>query len=352
MRPDQRAALLAAKLSALVAGGWRRDASGLRSVPIAVGAGTIDDATRTGWVLIDELAVDPDPLDPAAIDSAPRMARGWLGGAVVWAQRNAVDELHVLADHATAHDARRAALLTEAPALWQVAGREARRLEPGPFVDAPAPDAELLLFREVIESAGADAVIDHGVLRAEVLGLEVGRVEADEDGVPRLLAGVGRHDRLAQSMLHADQEPLDALRSAVHAVRERRTGDAAPHPANLLAPERWMRAVVVADPSLVGAASLAPVEGTEPAALKRPSPAIAVGADADGSPVVVACSVGIDLDAVVFAADARAVRSTPAARLVLVLPTGDDLPAVRLLAERVQPAATIVTISDWKSLPV
>ena len=39
--------------------------------------------------------------------------------------------------------------------------------------------------------------------------------------------------------------------------------------------------------------------------LKDPVPCVAVGVDADGEPVVVVCSVGIDLDLVPFAADAR-----------------------------------------------
>ena len=67
-----------------------------------------------------------------------------------------------------------------------------------------------------------------------------------------------------------------------------------------------MRARLVEDPSLVGAAELEAVESTVPRPnIKESAPAAAVGRDRAGTPVVVVCSIGIDLDLVPAAADAR-----------------------------------------------
>jgi hypothetical protein len=70
-------------------------------------------------------------------------------------------------------------------------------------------------------------------------------------------------------------------------------------------------------------------------------------ATSDG--VVVVCSVGVDLDLVPAAADAR-LALDPLAALVLVVPERDDHPVTRSLAERLTRPATIETISgDWRS---
>jgi hypothetical protein len=66
-------------------------------------------------------------------------------------------------------------------------------------------------------------------------------------------------------------------------------------------------------------------------------------------PVVCVASVGIDLDLVPTAADAR-VRYAPDARLVLVLPERDAHAATRALAGDLARPADIVTRSgDWRA---
>ena len=109
-------------------------------------------------------------------------------------------------------------------------------------------------------------------------------------------------------------------------------------------PERWLRAVLVADPGRIGLRRLAPA----PAATSRPglrdrSIAVARGERADGDEVIVATSVGVDLDLVPAAADARAALA-PDADLVLVVPERDDVPATRMLAARLARPATVASI--------
>ncbi len=344
MEPEQRSALLAAKLRALVAEGWRRDASTLTPRPFPGGASLVDPTSGDGWCLVSPSPRDRDPMD-RSVDETPEHVnpRGWLGGSIVWASRNERTHLDVIVDTVDGNDARRAALFGNGPTLWRSVGRAVHQIAPIPFQPVAPPDAVVELFRVVIADAGADPVIDHGVLRAEYRGLEVGRVVASEDGVPRLDVGVGKHDRLANSMLGHDRDVLVALRNAVASVKDHRRAGAAPHPANQLVNARWMRHVVVNDPSLVGVdVALDAVEGTEPAGLKRATPAIALGRN-----VVVACGTGSDLDTVTFAADARAWYA-PNAELVIVLSESDVLAPQRLLVERVHNARLVTIAPGWK----
>ena len=351
MRPEQRAAVLAAKLRVLVSGNWRRDASELEPTLFPAGAGLVDPPDRIGWVLVHPVVVERDP-DDLTFDTTPQLPRGWLGGAIMWGARHHVSELHILADDLGGDDARKAAHFADPPTLWRVTGRDAIEVVPTPYADPPEPDSVSLLFAETIESAGADVVIEHGVVHGEVLGLEVARVVADFEGVPQLEVGVGRHDRLAQAMLYGTAEVDTSLRTAIAAVLEHRRPYAGPHPANQLAPERWLRHILGRRPETIALESLSPVPGTSAPRLKRPSPAMAIGTRADGlASVVVACSVGVDLDSVADAADARAVRGEPNSPLSLVLPFGDDLPAIRALAARlVEPGEVITVAKAWRDI--
>ena len=352
MRPDQRAGLLAAKLRTLVAECWRRDASGFEPTLFPAGAGLVDPSDRVGWVLVDPVKVDRDP-DDLTFDSTPQLPRGWLGGAITWGTRHDVSALHVLADDLGGDDARKAGWFRDPPTLWKITGRSAAPVVATPYVDPPEPDSVSHLFADTIRSAGADVVVEHGVIRGEVLGLEVARVLPDFEGVPQLEIGVGKHDRLAQAMLHGPQEAEASLRGAVAAIRDHRRAHRGMHPANQLAPERWLRDILARRPETITLESLSPVAGTSAPRLKRPAPAMAIGTRAYGlPPVVVACSVGVDLDAVADAADARAVRSAdPQAPLWLVLPYGDDLPAIRALAARLADPAHVITVPKaWRNL--
>lgn len=273
-----------------------------------------------------------------------------LGGALAWGRQAGAGELHVLAEEGSGVLARRAALFASPPHVWRIIGREVKVAAPAPAeLEAPlAPD--VVAFVPLIEDAGADPVVEYGILRAEVLGLEVARVVADHEGT-RLEVGVGAFDREAHRMVHGDKPTAEALAAAVAAVRDVRRPDAPTHQVNQLAGERWMRSIIVRCPDLVGAASLAPapspVVRTD---LRQQAPAPATGVDLDGSPLVVVCSTGIDVDLVPAAADARLADARDA-RLLLVLPEVDDHPITRSLAGSLaHPAEVMALEGDWRSL--
>ena len=247
---------------------------------------------------------------------------------MAWARKHGVSELDVTApsEELAGTWARQSACFASPP-LVRFDGRPA---VPAPPTVPPPVDTSLA---PLIVEAGADPVVEHGVLYGEVLGLEVCRVV---DGV--LEVGVGKHDREAHRMIHGDRPPLDALRNAVDTVRRQRP--------NHLAAARWLRSVVCRSPALVGLEYLEPVAPPLPRVdLRAAVPAPAVG---DG--VVAVCSVGVDLDLVPAAADARLMHA-PGARLVLVVPERDAHPVTRALAAAlVEPAEVVTVPDDWRSL--
>lgn len=147
--------------------------------------------------------------------------------------------------------------------------------------------------------------------------------------------------------------PADVLSDVVEQVRTRRRAGAPSHPANILAPERWLRSVVIRNPDLVGAAELSPASPPEERPnLRANAVAPALGTDADGTPVVVVCSTGIDPELVPAAAEVRASAPGARARLVLVVPARDDHPMTRHLAARlVVPAEVTPVPDDWRTYP-
>jgi hypothetical protein len=259
----------------------------------------------------------------------------------------------VLAESGTGVLARRAALFDPAPTVWAI---HERTLSPADgdepiAVEAPAPLTEE--FALLLADAGADVVEEHGVVAGEVLGLEIARVVVDDDGTASLEVGIGRHDRDAFQMVHGDVPTRDALALVIDTVRENRRPGAEAHPLSRLAQERWVRSVLEARPDLVGATELAPVPPVLPRdSVKDIGAACLVGRDDTGAPLVVACSVGIDLDLVPTAAEIRA-HHAPGARLVLALPQRDDHPVTRRLASHLrEPAEIVVLPDDWRAAAV
>ena len=336
-------------MTTLVRGQWP-DATVGDVGSFAGGVTLLDAAGGRGWVLYDgESAMS-------------------LGAALGWADNNQVGELHILVDLTRGAElgrlgngvavpvmARRAQTFRDRPVVWSVVGRDLERVHPAVVAD-PARVAALpagaARWEALLVAHGVQPVVEHGVLRGDVLGLEVARLVDDEAQGWRLAVGVGDHDRHARQEMKPDEDPGAALDQVVALVQEWRAPGARLHPANTLAPERWLRSVLAARPHLAGAADLVPlappVERTD---LRHRSPAPAAGTDLDGRAVVVVCSTGVDIDLVPAAADSRLLDGR-AARLVIVVPEGDDHPVTRRLAARLEDPPDIVTVGrDWRAPP-
>jgi hypothetical protein len=285
----------------------------------------------TGWVLADE------------------ESERALGKALLWAQRFPLENLHVIVDDNAGALARRAAAFAEPPTVWRVDGTALNPAEPDPLPEAQDLDPRVAPLADAIRAAGAEPVVEHGVLRGEVLGLEVARAVVDDHG-PMLEVGVGKHDRQAQGMVHGNEPTADVLARVIAMVEGHRRAGAPHHPYNRLASERWLRARAVADPGLVGAAELAAVPSpVEVDDLRKPAPAPAAGVDPEGRPILAVFSTGVDVDLVPAAVDARLADSRNP-RLVIVVPERDDHPFLRPMAEALKEPAEVVTVpDDWRS---
>lgn len=326
---DQRERLRRAKLAALA-----RDSLGMTGEPVSAGPVTalLDDGAAA--VLLEQ-------GDAAA-----------LAGALVWAERRGAQRLVLLVDDGAPLVARLAGhfvLSGEPLEVRAVHGARTEPAAPAPLPEpAPAPTGADHLVDE-LRRAGVDVVVEHGVVRGEVHGLEVARLvewptATGGDGALHLEVGVGRFDRDATAAARPDEPPSDSLGRAVEMVRQRRYPGAPVHPLQLLARERWLRETVVDRPEVVGAAELRPVETSiEAAGIKDAHPAAAVGRDAQGGPVVVVCSTGVDLGLVPLAADTRRLHS-PDARLVLAVPERDQHRATRSLAALLRDPAELVGV--------
>jgi hypothetical protein len=267
-------------------------------------------------------------------DAAPARS---LGPALVVGLRHG-GPVHLVVDDAAGLLTRRALQFAEPPVVWFAAGSTLEVVQPEPLPIPPPIDPGVVAFADLITAAGAHPVVEHGRLVAEVEGLEVARVVVDEHG-PHLEVGVGRFDREANALIGAQ-----TLESVVELVAHHRHPGAEPHPLNRLAAARGLRARVVADPALVGAAFLTPVASVmEAPDLRTPWPAPAVGVDLDGGALVVVCSVGVDLDLVPAAADARLADGREA-RLILAVPERDAHDVTGQLAALLRDPAEIITL--------
>jgi hypothetical protein len=292
------------------------------------GAAIVADATA--WVLVED---EPE--------------RG-LGPALAWALRNGAASLHVLAERETGLLARRAGGLRFPIEVWHVDGRVLLPAVVEPLAAPVAPSAAHLELVDTIVAGGAEPTVEHGVVTGEVRGLEVCRVVDDiHTGAVRLEVGVGAHDREAFTIIHGDVPTIDALAGVVRAVDEHRSRVGASHPLNRLVPERLVRWQLEQDPALVGLASVARVQPPLPRPnVKDRVPCVAVGRHDDGAAVVVVCSVGVDLDLVPYAIDAR--RSAPGiegGEVWLVVPPRDLVPVTAELAGLADQALSLVPFS-------
>ena len=327
---DRRSRLRALKLQTLV-----RDHLGspIAPTPGVFPLGAAFELDATAWVLVED--------DPAH----------GLGPALAWAIRNGADRLQLLAATDTGLLARRAEHFRLPIDVWHVEDRALLPAVAEPAFPPPQPfDAHLALIPTIV-AGGAVAVVEHGVVSGEVRGLEVCRVVDDpHTGAVRLEVGVGAHDREAFAIIHGDVPTVEALSGVVEAVRAHRS-PGAPHPLNRLAPERLLRWRLEQEPSIVGLASLTPTQPPVPRRnVKDPTPCSAIGRRADGTEVLVVCSVGVDLDLVPYAIDARLHEPSVDGEVVgrevmVVLPSRDLLPVTADLAGLADQTLSLVSVS-------
>ncbi len=337
--PERRAVLQSAKLVAVVrehgdAHGW--DAGGAAG-SLGGDASLLDPSGRRGWVLADE---------------EPERA---LGRALAWATTRGVQELHIVVDaahhSAAGHLARRATyfeLAKGAPRLWSLAPHELSSVTAVPYAIPVEPEVTTLELGALLADAGAEVVVEHGIVTGEVEGLEIARIVQDDAGT-RVEVGVGRNDREAFAMLHGHLPTHEALAKVIATVREHRRDGRPAHPLNRLAAERWLRRRLVAEPGLVGLAHLEPIEPPLPrTSLADAAAAFALGTDESGAPVLVAASVGVDVDVIPAAVDLWA-AGAPEAKIRIVVPERDALAVThRIAAAAVAPVQIHPIADDWR----
>lgn len=325
---EQRARLQRTKLAALV-----RAHLDLEGEPFDIGAATALQLEHTVAVLV-------DTEDPGA-----------LSGALLAASRRDARRLVLYVDDGAGALARWASYfeLPEGIEVRRVVGAGSEPAEPSPLPPVAARPEQADEVTSALRAAGVEVVVEHGVVRGEVLGLEVARAvrwpaEHGGDDQLHLEAGVGRFDRDAVAAARPDDPPAESLRRAVDMVRTHRYPGAPVHPLQLLARSRWLRAQLLEQPALVGAAELHATGTTvEPGGIKDVAPAAAVGHDPGGRPLVVVASAGVDLSLVPLAADTRA-QHGPEAALVLAVPPADLHRATETLVSMLREPARLVPV--------
>jgi hypothetical protein len=272
-----------------------------------------------------------------------------LGAALAWSRRAGATEVHVVADEAPGVVARQAGEFGTDIDVWRTEGRELVSAVPAP-VDGGVgpPDAPDLVA--LMEAEGLDVVVEGDRLAGEFRGLEVVRiVRALDDGQPLLEVGVGKYDRALTAMMHGDLDGRASIARVVEQLRTIRRPDGPPnHPLATLVPERWLRTTLLAEPGLVGCDELFAAPAAEPRDRLRPRGVAAATGTRDGEDVVVVCSVGVDLEAPVLAADTRLLVD-PDAPLLLALPARDVLPVTEaMVADLRRPAEIVAIEDDWR----
>lgn len=327
--------LLATKLRALVT-------SGFGEIPITAAGGFGDGAAlvagRSAYVMRGE--------------SEHRM----LGPALAWAGRHGATGVHLLVQdrESAGHLARRARLFNHPIAVWSINGRDLDPVTPIGVGGHQPPSPAAVELSALVTRAGARVCIEHGVVTGELLGLEIARVvQEPSGGGVRIEVGVGAHDREAFRILHGEMPSEEALRDVVQTVSRYRQAGAEPHPLGQLVPERWLREKVLSgEVEALAGYQLERAQGTVPRkSVKDVLPAFAVGTSPESTPTVVAMSVGVDLDLVPLAADAREQLAT-GSDLVILVPERDAHPATRRLAGLLCEPARVMTVSDsWREPP-
>lgn len=336
--PDRRAALVASRLAAVAASAGLSDVVPLEpGHPRGAAVRGISAGRDRWWV------------NPAG-------DRPHLGAVLAWSTARgdwSRQPITLVSDdvRSASIDARRAALFDVEVEVRGLADGTTGPVEAALHAPVPVACDEHLAFADVIASAGADVVIENGVVTGEVFGLEVCRVVDSPSTGPTLAVGVGEHDRETFALVHGHRPVEDSLASTVAHVATHRAPGATPHPINRIAHERLLRSRAIADPDLVRASQLVPAEPPIPRTnLKDAVPCLA--AREDGSLV---CFVsGVDLEALPFLLDAVDRSSTvpphrasaPSRPPALVLRSRDLVASVARIALLATVPVEIIILPD------
>lgn len=296
---DRRSRLVSIKLRSLV-----REHLSLTSDPegtsesFALGASFL--TADAVWVLID------------------RDASRSLGPVLAWTSQFDCP-VNLLVENNAGLLTRRASLFDVDISVWHVDDHTITRAIAEPHVISPSATDAHLSFVDIIESSGADALVEHGVVVGEVRGLEMCRVVDDvTTGEVRLEVGMGRHDREAFTMIHGELPTAQAMRQVIDAVLPHRTEGADSHPFNQFGVERLSRWKAIKDPASIGFSTLAaadpPVLRTN---VKDSVPCVAIGLTGAKRLSTAVFVHGVDLDCVSFAVDAASRLGTQDVTIVV-----------------------------------
>lgn len=314
-------------------------------------------ADATDEVVADDLDAVPFPLGAALLSSTMAWllvdddAAGALGPSLAWvlSRQPSITTVHLLAEMGSGVLARRAQLLNSdiSVKVWHINERDLLEALPEPPLPSVLASTTHLEFVAAIREAGADPLVEHGVVVGEVRGLEICRVVDDaHTGAVRLEVGTGAHDREAFALVHGDVPTKDALANVVGAVRAHRVDGAPPHPLNSFGAERLLRAKAIEEPSRVGCCS---VVAAEPPVVRKnvkdAVPCVAIGEEPDGTRHVLVFVAHVDLDVVPFALDAWH-RLDPTAHVTVVMREKDKVASIQRLANLGIVPVNVVTLKD------
>ena len=227
-----------------------------------------------------------------------------LGGVLAWGTKFELP-IHLVVENDSGLLARRAALFDVDITVWHADERVLLPALAEPHLPTTQAKPEHLAFTELIQSSGADALVEHGIVVGEVRGLEMCRVVDDVvSGVARLEVGMGVNDREAFAMVHGELPTEQALRNVIDAVAIHREPGANVHPFNQFGAERMHRWRALQDPTSIGFSRLDPVDPpVKRTNLKDAVPCAAIGSTDSGNLSAAIFVHGVDLDVVPFAVD-------------------------------------------------
>ncbi len=314
---QRRSRLLSTKLVALIGQHLGIDASSYIQEPCGLGAAVI--AGDAVWILVDGDASHS------------------LGSAIAWASKYA-RSLHLVVDNHSGVLVRRASGFALPISVWHIEGNGLLPAIAEPHQELMrASDAHSALISQ-IDDAGAESLVEWGVVVGEVRGLEICRVVDDEHtNEARIEVGIGAHDRETYALVHQARPIHESIADVVATVCAHRVEGAPFHPYNHIAPERFARWRAMQDPKALGFSSLTRVDPPVPRTnVKDSVPCVALGEKTDGTTTAVVFVHGIDLDVVPFSVDAGLKYSCES--VMIVARAQDVVTSLRTMA-----SATVAT---------